>query len=114
MAAIHTERPDQPDVAALLEEADAHSAVLYEDDSQFLVYADSLSQPHVRFFVARQDGRAIGCGGAAAVCRYGARRIVPRDPSDVASLNLGRSGSAAAGSASRSWPRLGSPIPTSS
>ncbi len=62
MLAITQEAPRQPDILCLLDQSDAHSAALYPPDSRHLVDVAFLSGPSVRFFVARRDGRAVGCG----------------------------------------------------
>jgi putative acetyltransferase len=59
---IGIERPDQPEVAALLESSDAYLASLYPAESNHLLDIASLLQPEVTFIVARIDGRALGCG----------------------------------------------------
>ena len=56
------ESPDQPEVTALLAQADAVSASLYPPESNHPIYADVLGAPNAHFFVARQDGAAVGCG----------------------------------------------------
>jgi putative acetyltransferase len=58
---IGIERPDQPEVAALLESSDAYLASLYPAESNHLLDIASLLQPGVTFIVARIDGRALGC-----------------------------------------------------
>jgi putative acetyltransferase len=64
---IHRETPDQADVVELLERADARAASLYPlEGRQGLDVAGLLSQK-VRFYVARIDGEAVGCGGYALV-----------------------------------------------
>jgi len=64
---IHRETPDQADVVELLERADARAASLYPlERRQGLDVAGLLSQK-VRFYVARIDGEAVGCGGYALV-----------------------------------------------
>ena len=47
---------------SLLRQADAYSAALYPEEGRHPVDVDALSQPGVRFFVARLDGRTVGCG----------------------------------------------------
>jgi len=59
---IRIERPDQPEVAALLESSDAYMASLYPAESNHLLDIASLLQPQVTFIVARIAGRALGCG----------------------------------------------------
>jgi putative acetyltransferase len=59
---IAQESPLQPDVRALLAQADAFSQALYPPESNHLVPADALAAESVAFFVARQDGVAVGTG----------------------------------------------------
>lgn len=59
---IAAEPADQPEVQALLAQSDAFMARLYPAESNHLVDVATLMKPNVRFFVARRDGRAIGCG----------------------------------------------------
>lgn len=58
------EAPDQPDVRALIDALDAYQKPLYPPESHHGIDLDALSQPEVRFAVAREreGGRAIGCG----------------------------------------------------
>ena len=63
MISIRLETPCQPEVARLLEEADARSAGLYPEASRHGLGVDALAASGVRFFVARLNGRAVGCGG---------------------------------------------------
>ncbi len=65
MLAIGQETPDQPDVRRLLDQADARSASLYPTESRFGLTLGELLSQGVRFFVAREDGQAVGCGGYA-------------------------------------------------
>ena len=59
---ICAERPDRPDVIALIEALDAHAMSLYPPESNHLVDIAQLCGPAVTFLVARMDGRAVGCG----------------------------------------------------
>jgi putative acetyltransferase len=52
-------------VRALIGELDAYLAGKYAPDQQHGLALDALFAPHVRFFVARLDGDAVGCGGVA-------------------------------------------------
>jgi putative acetyltransferase len=63
MLSIMRETPDQEEVAALLDAADARSAALYPAESRHGLTRESLVRQGVRFFVARMAGRAVGCGG---------------------------------------------------
>lgn len=56
------ERPDQPDVIALIRQSDALMQSLYPAESNHLADIDALARPQVHFFVAREDGSALGCG----------------------------------------------------
>ena len=58
---IQRERPDQPEVAALLRELDAHLSALYPAESCHHLRVDELLAPGVAFFVLRSAGSAAGC-----------------------------------------------------
>ncbi|MCC6469983.1 MAG: GNAT family N-acetyltransferase [Alphaproteobacteria bacterium] len=60
---VAAESPHQAAVAELLRQSDAHAQALYPPESNHLVDVDALARPNVRFFVARLDGKAVGCGG---------------------------------------------------
>jgi putative acetyltransferase len=60
--AIAQEPPDQPDVHALLRQSDTYFASLYPAESNHLVDIALLTEPNVRFLVARRAGVAVGCG----------------------------------------------------
>ena len=62
MITIARESPRQDEVTALIRQADALMQSLYPAESNHLVDIDQLAQPHVHFFVAREEGRALGCG----------------------------------------------------
>ena len=62
MIVIARESPRQDDVIALIRQSDALMQSLYPAESNHLVDIDSLAQPHVHLLVAREDGRALGCG----------------------------------------------------
>ncbi|MGD0490364.1 MAG: GNAT family N-acetyltransferase [Steroidobacteraceae bacterium] len=66
MIRIGIENPDQAEVAALLEASDAYMAALYPAESNHLLDIASLQRPEVAFFVARVDGRALGCGAVVS------------------------------------------------
>ena len=63
MLEIARETPDQPEVGALLAKADARSQALYPAESRNGLALPELLAAEIRFFVARQDGVAAGCGG---------------------------------------------------
>ena len=60
--AIRQERPDQPDVAALIEALDAYANALYPPESNHLLDIAALCDPAVTFLVVRDGGAAVGCG----------------------------------------------------
>ena len=59
---IAQEDPRQPEVVALIDALDDYSKSLYPPQSNHLLDVEALAKPDVVFFVARQEGRAIGCG----------------------------------------------------
>jgi putative acetyltransferase len=62
---IGIEDPDQPEIRALLEEADRYYAGLYAAGENFLIDVDALKAPGVAFYVARDAGRLLGFGAVA-------------------------------------------------
>ena len=60
---IERETPQQPDVHRLVKQSDARSAALYPVESRFGASVAALVSQSVRFYVARKEGLAIGCGG---------------------------------------------------
>lgn len=63
MLTIVRETPDRADIHRLLGQADARSAALYPAESRFGATAAELILQNVRFFLARDFGTAVGCGG---------------------------------------------------
>ena len=59
---IRPERPDQPEVLALLEALDTYLASLYAPEDNHILGVEQLLGDDVRFLVARRDGLAVGCG----------------------------------------------------
>jgi len=62
MLKVSRETPRQHDVVTLIRQSDALMQSLYPAESNHLVDIDSLAEPGVHFFVARENGRALGCG----------------------------------------------------
>jgi putative acetyltransferase len=60
---ITRERPDSPDAARLITELEDHLSSRYPAESRHGFSVDRLVAEGVDFFVARSDGRAVGCGG---------------------------------------------------
>jgi putative acetyltransferase len=61
---IELASPLLPEVGALIRESDAVAQALYPAESNHLMDAGALAQPHVIFCVARLDGVIEGCGAA--------------------------------------------------
>lgn len=61
--AVAPEPSDQEDVRALFALSDAYAASLYPPESNHMVSGDVFATLKARFFVARRQGRAVGCGG---------------------------------------------------
>ena len=59
---LRIESPRQTDVERLLEVLDAYQSALYPPESNHFLDVDALAAANVRFFVARREGRALGCG----------------------------------------------------
>ena len=53
------------EVRALIGELDQVLAAEYSPEQQHGLSLEALFQPHIRFFVARLNGAAVGCGGVA-------------------------------------------------
>lgn len=62
-AVISLERPDTPDAEALIAELDAQLEQLYPAMSRHGYSVDKLIAQEVVFFVVRDDGVPVGCGG---------------------------------------------------
>ena len=56
--------PDD-DLRLLVGELNDELGALYSAEQRHGLALDALFQPHIRFFVARADGRPAGCGGVA-------------------------------------------------
>lgn len=64
MATIITaERPDSPDAIALISELETHLSKHYPQESRHGYSVDKLLAEGVAFFVIRNHGAAVGCGG---------------------------------------------------
>jgi putative acetyltransferase len=69
---VAAESPLLPEVAEMFALSDAYAAALYPSESNHLVDADALAQPHVIFAVARRNGKALGCGASVLHASKGA------------------------------------------
>lgn len=59
---IRPERPDHPEVVALLAELDAYLATLYEPEANHILDVQALLAADIDFLVADDGTRIIGCG----------------------------------------------------
>src|SRR5215216_1050994 len=57
-------KPDE-EVRSLVSELNDELGALYLPEQRHGLALDAIFAPHVRFFVARLDGLAVGCGGIA-------------------------------------------------
>ena len=62
---IAEERPDQPEVVALLAALDRYLGGLYAPEANHILSVDELLSADISFFVAREQGEAVG----TAACR---------------------------------------------
>lgn len=62
-ATITTERPDTADARALITELEAHLAPLYPRESRHGYSVEKLIGEAVTFFLIRDNGTPVGCGG---------------------------------------------------
>jgi putative acetyltransferase len=53
------------DARALIEELEADLSGDFEPHQRHGLSLDKIFQPHIAFFIARVDGKAVGCGGIA-------------------------------------------------
>jgi putative acetyltransferase len=68
------------EVRALTDELDRTLAREYLPEQQHGLRLDTIFQAHVRFFIARLDGRAVGCGGVALFGSFAeVKRMYVRD-----------------------------------
>jgi putative acetyltransferase len=57
---IAAERPDQPEVVALLAALDRYLGSLYAPEDNHILSVEELRAPDIGFFVARDQGQAVG------------------------------------------------------
>ena len=62
-AIITPERPDTPDATALIAELEAYLEPLYPRESRHGYSVEKLIAEGVAFFLIRDDGVSVGCGG---------------------------------------------------
>jgi putative acetyltransferase len=61
-ALIRRERPDHPQVVALLAQLDQYLASLYPPEANHILDVQALLAPEVHFFVAERGQQLLGCG----------------------------------------------------
>lgn len=66
---MRVETPTQ-DVRALLEELDRELSANYAPEQRHGLTIEAIFQPGVRFFLARLNGQAVGCGGVAVFDQF--------------------------------------------
>ena len=87
---IALERPDQPEVAALVDALDAYQKPLYPAESHHGIDMAALMQPHVVFAVARDGvGVAVGCGAVVVHAGWGELKRMYVSPTQRG-LGIGR------------------------
>ena len=87
---IRRERPDQPEVVALLAALDDYLASLYPPEANHLLDVPALLAPEVRFHVARRGGKVVGTGAVRLMAaerrtegeRYGEIKRMYVDPAE--------------------------------
>ena len=97
------------DVRALIDELETVLAAEYPPEQRHGLALDALFRPHIRFFLARLHGAAVGCGGVALFDDFAeVKRMYVRDAArrqGVAGALLARLEDEARG-AGLSWLRL--------
>jgi putative acetyltransferase len=97
------------DLRALIGELETILAAEYTPEQRHGLAFDALFQPHIRFFLARSGGTAVGCGGVALFADFAeVKRMYVRDAArrqGVAGALLARLEEEARG-AGLSWLRL--------
>lgn len=61
-ASIRRERPDHPEVLALLAQLDRYLASLYPPEANHILDVQALQAPEIDFLVAEMAGGIVGCG----------------------------------------------------
>jgi putative acetyltransferase len=68
------------DVRSLIEALDRELSLEYSPEQRHGLVLDAIFEPHVRFFVARLGGLAVGCGGVGLFEGFGeVKRMYVRD-----------------------------------
>ena len=68
------------DVRVLIAELDRELSAEYSSEQRHGLALEAIFQPHIRFFLARLDGAAVGCGGVALFADFAEiKRMYVRD-----------------------------------
>lgn len=82
-AHVWLERPDQPEVRALIDALDAYQKPLYPPESHHGIGGQALLAPGLLFAVARrEDDRVLGCGAVLLTPRYAELKRMYTSPPD--------------------------------
>jgi putative acetyltransferase len=86
---LRIESPRQAEVMRLIEALDVYQKGLYPPESNHFLDVEALAGPSVRFFVARRDGQALGCGALRIDLGWGELKRMFVSP-EARGLKLGR------------------------
>jgi putative acetyltransferase len=68
------------EVRALIAELDSALSAEYKPEQRHGLAVEAIFQPHIRFFLARLNGEAVGCGGVALFAQFAeVKRMYVRD-----------------------------------
>jgi putative acetyltransferase len=73
-------RPDSPEGTALLTASHAYLQSLYPPEDNYFLSIEDLCAPHIRFFIAENDGQPCGCAALAVMGDYGEVKSMFVDP----------------------------------
>ena len=79
-AGLVIQREGPGEARALLEGSHAMMLELFTPESNHFLSLDALAAPDIRFFVARLDGKTVGCGALAIRDGYGEIKSMFVDP----------------------------------
>ena len=85
---IESSDPRDPQVVELLRQSHELMQSLFPEESNHYLSIDSLCGPDIRFFVARQQGKTLGCGALLVKPGYGEVKSMFTDPA-ARGLGLG-------------------------
>jgi putative acetyltransferase len=71
MILVERVRRPTPEVRALVDELERSLANEYSAEQRHGLSLDAIFQPHIEFFIARNDGAVAGCGGVAFFQTFG-------------------------------------------